>query len=243
MGNPSRDLPAARFLEQVLLLNIVIHVAGIVTMGLILMPGMPGGPVAEDAQRVAYIAEHPWLWRLGWIPWHLAAVIDVLTGIALVCTRWIPRWPAVLTLVVTLCAAIPEQIGELTWVRRGVALAQAAQRSGDLTPYLELEAWSFHLATVVGASLYIAMALGWTWCFAAAGTWNRALTWLSVATWGSLAVGSIGLLLPEAARPGELLVAVSNGAGFLLLIAWLILVTRQVFRRGRRAISRDAVRI
>jgi hypothetical protein len=204
-------------------------------MGLMLMPGMPGGPVADDAVRVAYIAEHPWVWRLGWIPWHLAAFIDLMTGIALVCTRWVPRLPAVLTLLVTLCAVIPEQTGEITWVTRGVELAGEAHRTGELGPYLALEAWSFQLAAVVGASVYILMALGWTWCFAAAGTWSRALTWLSWFAWGFLSVGSIGLLLPEGVRPGPLVVAIANGFGFVLLEAWLILVAEQVLRRARPA--------
>jgi hypothetical protein len=233
VNDTSHTVPAARFLEQVLLWNILIHAAGIATMALMLMPGMPGGPVTDNAQRIAYIAEHPWLWRLGWVPWHLAAFIDLLTGIALVCTRRVPRLPAVLTLLVTLCAVIPEQTGELTWVTRGVELTGEAHRTGDLRAYLELEAWSFHLAAVVGASVYIVMALGWTWCFAAAGTWSRALTWLSPFAWGCLSVGSIGLILPEGVRPGPLIVALSNDVGFVLLETWLILVAEQVFRRTR----------
>ncbi len=199
--------------------------------------GLPSGPVTDDAQRVAYIAEHPWKWRLGWLPWHLAAFIDLVTAIALVCTRWIPRLPAVLTLLVTLCAVVPEQTGEFSWVTQGVDLADAAHDTGDLAPYLRLEAWCFHLTVVVGASFYILMALGWTWCFAAAGTWSRALTWLSPFAWGSLAVGSVGLLLPEALRPGPLLVAITNGLGFALLQVWLVLVTERVFRRSRNAMA------
>src|SRR5262249_58383783 len=139
--------------------------------------------------------------------------------------------PAWLTLAVTLCAVVPEQTGEITWVTRGVQLATEA---GDPSAYAELEARSFHLATAVGASLYIAMALGWTWCFAAAGAWTRTLTWLSVATWGILSVGSIGLLLPEPLRPGLLLAGIANGVGFVLLEVWLLLVTEQVLRRTRR---------
>src|SRR5215472_9073019 len=111
MSAPS-PLRAARFLEQVLLANVLVHALAILSMALILLPAMPGGPTKDDAVRVAFIAEHPWLWRLGWLPWHLCALVDVLTGVALVATRWVPRLPAVLTLLVTLCAAIPEQIGE-----------------------------------------------------------------------------------------------------------------------------------
>jgi hypothetical protein len=58
--------PAARFLEQALLFTIVAHAAGMVSMALLLLPAMPGGGNLSDASRVAYIAAHPWLWRLGW---------------------------------------------------------------------------------------------------------------------------------------------------------------------------------
>jgi hypothetical protein len=244
MGLAEPPPRAARFLEQTLLWNILIHVAALVTMGLLLLPGMPGGPVTDAAGRIAYVADHPWRWRLGWVPWHLAALIDVLTGVALVCTRWVPRLPAVLTLAATLCAVVPEQTGELAWSARGPALAEGAQHTGEAGPYLALEERSFHLAVVVGASLYLVMALGWTWCFAAAGLrpcparprtrpWSRLLTWLTPFTWGSLALASVGLLLPEGMRPGPLVVALSNGLGFGLLVLWLVLVAEQVLRRAR----------
>jgi hypothetical protein len=228
-----RHVLAARFLEQVLLLNILVHAAGVVTMGLLLMPGMPGGLVPDDTRRIAYIAEHPWLWRLGWVPWHLDALLDLLTGIALVRTRWVPHVPALLTFLVTLAAVLPEQTGEITWATRGVSLAIEAHQTGVLTPYLRLEAWSFHLTAVVGASLYLVMALGWTWCFAKGGSWSRTLTWLSPFAWGCLSVGSVGLLLPASFRPGPLAIAVGNGVGFVLLEIWLILVAEQVLRRSR----------
>jgi Uncharacterized conserved protein (COG2071) len=224
---------SARFLEQALLANIVVHAVAMVTMGLVLMAALPGGPTQDHAVRVAFIAEHPWLWRLGWLPWHLSALCDLVMGVALVMTRWVPRLPAVLTLLVTLCAVVPEQTGEISWVSRGVVLAQEAHRTGELEPYLQFEAWAFHLAVVVGASLYMVMALGWTWCFIAAGTWSRLLSLLTPFTWGLLAVGSVGLLLPEPFRPGAALVGVTNGLGFVLLEAWLILVAEAVLRRSR----------
>jgi hypothetical protein len=230
MPNP----PADRFLVWTLILNVVVHVAAIATMGLCLLPGLPGGPTVDVVDRAAYVAAHPWAWRLGWVPWHLCAVADVLTGIALVSTRWIPKLPALLTLAVTLCAVVPEQTGEITWVTQGVDLAS---RAGDnptaLVEYAGLEVWALRLTVEVGASLYIVMALGWTWCFAAAGTWSRTLSWLSVATWGTLSVASLGLLLPAPFRPGPLVAAVTNGVGFPLLVAWLWLVTVRVRARGR----------
>src|SRR5258705_53906 len=98
---------AAKFLERALLFAIVIHAVAMVSMALLLLPGMPGGTNANppyefdpnslhlprttdptfvsggSRNRVAYIAQHPWRWRLGWIPWQLTALSDLLIAIAL----------------------------------------------------------------------------------------------------------------------------------------------------------------
>jgi hypothetical protein len=225
----NEDPKASRFLEATILASFVIHGLGIVSMGLVLLRGLPGGPAGDVATRAAFVADHPWLWRLGWLPWHLSAAIDVVLALALLATPWVPLLPAWLTLLVTLAAVAPEQTGEVAWVSRGVALA----RAGDLAAYEAFEAWAYHLVVVVASSLYLLMALGWTWCFAAAGTWSRVLTWVSALAWGTLAVGSVGLLLPEGLRPGAFLAGAANGVGFLLLEVWFILVGEQVLRRSR----------
>src|SRR4051794_5817302 len=110
------DAPrAARFLEGALLANVLVHVLAILTMALCLLPGMPGGPTTEAANRAAYIATHPWLWRLGWVPWNLCALCNLITGIALVATPWVPRLPAMHTFILTLGAVLTEQLGEIAW--------------------------------------------------------------------------------------------------------------------------------
>src|SRR5947207_12779259 len=106
MNSPPR---AAPFLEYTLLASIIIHALAILAMLLCLLPGLPGGPTEDISARAAHVAVHPWLWRLGWIPWHLSALIDLVTAIALMRTPWIARLPAWLTLLVTLSAVIPEQ--------------------------------------------------------------------------------------------------------------------------------------
>src|SRR5262245_58179097 len=128
-------LRASRLLEQVLLWNVLIHVAALLSMGAILQSALPGAPRASHQRRMSLLAAHPWLWRLGWLAWHLAALIDLLTAIALVRTTWVPKLPAVLTLLVTLAAVAADQTGEFVWVTRCVELAQA----GDLTAFLEME--------------------------------------------------------------------------------------------------------
>ena len=110
-------------LEAALLACFAVHVAAMLSMGALLLPSMPGGSAASDLQRVTHLAEHPWLFRLGWAPWHLAALIDLALAIALLRARWIPRLPAVLTLLVTLAAIVPDQGSQILWITRGVSLA------------------------------------------------------------------------------------------------------------------------
>ncbi|HVS39089.1 MAG TPA: DUF2071 domain-containing protein [Gemmataceae bacterium] len=231
--SPASSPPAARFLEQVLLASFVVHLVAIVTMAAICMNGVPDATAADGAARLAYVADHAVLWRIGWIPWHLSAAVDLLTGIAVVCTRWVPRLPAVLTLLVTLAAVGVEQSGEIPWTVQGPIRAAEARGAGEPQQYLDFEAPVYQRAVVWGASLYMVMALGWTWCFAAAETWSRALTWLSIVTWGALAVGSVALLLPRSWQPPREVVGAANGVGFLLLLLWLALVTERVLRRSR----------
>ena len=235
MRSVSQNEPrlAARFLEQTLLVNLGVHVVALVGTVLFLLPGMPGGSSIDDAGRVAYLAAHPWLWRLGWLPWQATALVDLLTGLALWRTSWVPRLPASAVLVFTLLALLPDQAGQVLWVTRGLDLAAQADHSGDLRPYLVFEKQAYQAVMCWGGTLYLCMALCWNWCFAAAGTWNRVLTVLSLLTWSILALGSAGLLLPEELQPDPLLTGASNGIGLTLLLVWLALVAEQVLRRAR----------
>jgi hypothetical protein len=224
---------AARFLEQVLLVNLAVHALALVCTPLLLLPGIPGGSSASDTERVAYLAAHPWLWRLGWLPWQAAAVVDLLTALALWRTSWVPRLPAAAVLLFTVLAVPFDQYGQARWVTRGLALAVEADHSRDLHSYLDFEEQAYRAVVVWGGSLYLCMGLCWSWCFAAARTWNRTLTVVSLFTWSFLAIGSIGLLLPEEFRPTAVLVGASNALGLTLLLFWLGCVSEQVLRRAR----------
>src|SRR5262245_40998567 len=101
MNQPSSS-HAARFLERALLFTMAAHLTAMVTMALFLLPGVPGGADTDAAARAAYIAERPLLWRLGWLPWQLTALSDLLLGLALVFTKWIPKLPALWALALTL---------------------------------------------------------------------------------------------------------------------------------------------
>src|SRR5579862_1879019 len=93
--------PPARLLELALLFWLVIHVAAMLATALLILPGAPGGP-HEAAGRMAYVAANPWLWRLGWLPWQLAALANLVLALSLVSTRRMARLPALVTLLVTL---------------------------------------------------------------------------------------------------------------------------------------------
>ena len=224
---------AARLLEQALLFNFVIHAVAMLSMALFLLPGTPGGQTADGALRAAYVAQHPWLWRIGWFPWQLSAFADLWMGIALLRTPWIPRWPARITVLFTLAAIVPDQGGQFLWVTHGVHLAQQAVRTAHPEIYLQFESAVFPAVAAWGCLGYLLGALGWTWCFAAAGTWNRILTWLSAATWSVFAFSTILIFLPASHQPNPLVAAAGNAVGFILLQTWFILVIEAVSRRSR----------
>jgi hypothetical protein len=219
---------ADRFLEWSLLFNFVIHGVAMLAMATLLLPTMPGGGSNADADRIAAIVAHPWLFRLGWLPWQLCAVADLLMAIAMVRVRWLPRLPAILVLLFTIAAVIPDQYAQAVWITHGVELART-----DSEAYLALEREIFPLTAGLAALLYTIAALGWTWCFASAGTWSRTLTLLSIPLWATMVVAVVGPLLPASYRPSPLFVSTANGLGFMQLQVWLGLVSEEVLKRAR----------
>src|SRR5215510_1467177 len=75
------------FLERVLLFSFCIHGIAMLSMLFFLLAGLPGG-LNGSAARMAYVANFPWLWRLGWFPWQLTALSDLLVSLAFLRTRW-----------------------------------------------------------------------------------------------------------------------------------------------------------
>ena len=197
---------AARFLERALLFTIVIHAVAMLSMALVLLPGQPGAN-SDAGARIAYVAEHAWVWRLGWLPWQLTALSDLLVAVALVRTVWIPRWPAFVSLVLTVVAVGIEQPGEIRWMTEGVDLAREAVRTGLSQEYLDFEAATFRRVSLWAATFYTMSAIAWSVCFALAGTWQRGLTALSVAAWGILLFVTTGPALLQDDGPSQGLIA------------------------------------
>ncbi len=231
--HPSKYTSADRSLEHALLFCFVIHALAMLAMAGLLIPTLPGGSTASDLTRALAIAEHPWLFRLGWLPWQLSAVADLFLAVAMVRVRWLPRLPAICVLVFTVAAVIPDQYAQGLWITQGVSLAQEGASRGDVSAYLALERAIFPLTAGWGALFYTLAALGWTWCFARGGTWSGALSILSVPLWTTMCVAVVAPLLPHPIRPSAMFVSTANGLGFVQLQIWLGLVTEQVLRRAR----------
>lgn len=234
---PPPSAPSERGLERALLFNFGIHAVALLGMVTLLLPTLPGGSNADDVARIAAIAEHPWRFRLGWLPWQLCAVADLWLALAMLRAHFLPRLGTSVVLMLTLLAVVPDQYAQFLWVTRGVELAET-----DNAAYLAFEAQVFPLTAGWGALFYTLAALGWTWCFSRGKTWSRALSWLSVPLWSCMAVAVVGPLLPAALRPAPGFIAGANAAGFLLLQLWLGLVTEQVLLRRRpyEAVGRQA---
>jgi hypothetical protein len=219
---------AARWLERALQFSFLTHGLAMLTMAGLLLPGMPGGPNALTA-RMAYVAAHSWLWRLGWLPWQLTALSDLLLAVALLMTRWTRSLPALLALLVTLAALVPDQTGEALWITRGVALAQA----GHVAAYGAFETRTFVWVAAGGGVGYTLAAIGWSWALARTGAWRRWLTWYSVMVWALFLALGIAPALPVTWRPAPLAVAAGNAVGFILLLVWVFAVGEVVMRRAR----------
>jgi hypothetical protein len=219
----------APLLERALLLAFVIHGLAMLGMALLLLPGMPGGPNAGGAARVAYVAAHPWRWRLGWLPWQLTALSDLLIALALLRTAWIPRRPAVLALAATLFGILPDQTGQFLWITQGIGLAQA----GNAATYLAFEQRVFSWIAVGGGTGYTLSAVAWSICLAQGGAWTRGMTYFSIAVWSLFGVLSLAPLLPDGHQPAPAFIAAGNALGFVLLLLWLALAAELVLRRAR----------
>lgn len=233
---PSPPGEAGRLLEWALLFTFVCHGAAMVGMALLLAPMLPGGGGGPDPERVAQIAAHPWLFRLGWLPWHITALSDLILAVAMLRHPALPRGPTWVSALLTVAAVFPDQGGQFLWITRGVELAQLAASTGDpasLRAYLDHEQHVFSLTAAWGASLYVLGAIAWSVSFARAGLWSAALTRLSVPLWTLFIAVGVAPLLPADVRPPPAAVAAGNALGFVGLQAWFWLVGEQVLRLRR----------
>lgn len=221
---------SARLLEWALVATFVLHGLAMVAMAGLLLPMMPGGPTQSDAARIALLAAQPWQFRLGWLPWHLTAVSDLVLAVALLRMPGVSRLWAWIVMILTIAAIVPDQLGQLLWITQGIDLAKAAQRTGDASAYLTFEARVFTMTAIYAAVLYTLGALGWMACFISLRVWNRGLSIVSVPLFITFAVVTVGPLLPSPFSPSKQTLAAGNAIGFVLLLSWLALVIEALAR-------------
>jgi hypothetical protein len=187
---------------------------------------------------MSYVASFPWLWRFGWFPWQLTALSDLLLSLALLRVHW--RLAALLTVLLTVAGIVPDQMGQILWMTRGVELAQ----QGSLALYSQFEATTFRWIGVYGGSCYTLAAVGWTWCFATQGAWRwtRRFTVSSAVLWSLFAFLSINPSFPPFLLVPPLLIVGGNALGFVLLLLWFALAAETVLRATRpdQAVGRYA---
>lgn len=218
------DVWSGRHVERALVATLLLHALAMLSMVALLLPMMPGGPTADDAARMTAIASHAARWRLGWLPWGLTAVSDVALGAALVAWPHVAPGRAWAALALVCAAVVPDQLGQVQWMTRGVELA----REGDLTAYLAFEREVFGLTGAWAAMLYTASAVAWCACFASARAWSPGLTRLSVPLFTLFGAAAVAPLLPARLAVPSGLVAAANAVGFVGFEAWLLLVLGRV---------------
>lgn len=223
------DARSGRWLERALIALFIVHGLAMLSMAALLLPGSPGGPQSDVAARMAYVAAHPWLWRLGWLPWQLAALGNLLLALALLRTPWIPRLPAWLALIATICAIVPDQSGQILWGTVGVARAGM----GDLAAYASFERAIFPAIAAGGGAGYTLAAIFWSVSLAQAGLWTRGMTFFSIVLWALFAALALLAILPDGAGLPTWAVGAGNAVSFVLLLLWLALAAELVIRRAR----------
>jgi hypothetical protein len=154
----SPHVPASyRRLRIAVVLFVVTHALGTLSMLLLVLPGL--SPHLTVEARIRYIAEQPTLWRLGWLPWQLSALADVLLTAALL--HWAHatgarrawRWLMAST-VLLVFALVPDQYAE-------ARLISDFMRERDASAWLDqlrVYTWLSGTLAVVG---YTLMTLCW----------------------------------------------------------------------------------
>ena len=227
---PVRIQPDSKFLFGALAFTIICHGTALLATVLFLLPGLPSGD-GDVLHRATYISDHVVAWQIGWLPWQVTALSDLILAFALVRTTWIDRNPARASLALTVVAILFEQPAEYRWVTKGVEFAQQAARTKNTAVYSAFESITFHLTSYWAAFFYTLAAIAWSVCFARAGTWNRFLSILSVCLWGLLLVISAGPLV-FSAFPTKI-VSTGNAIGFNLMMIWFAVVAYLVVARRK----------
>ncbi len=237
----SRTQERYRAVARSLAFFIVVHVAALGTMAFLLEPGLR--PTVTVGERAAYVAAHPWAWRLGWFPWQLCALSNLLMSATL--TRWLSSRPssagshwALLSLFLTVAAIVPEQWGELVLVKDYVNLARGVGDEAGLRAFAETERWVFVMTGPAANTSYVLMTIAWIMALrrAAGAVLARNMTLLGVCMCVPFLAASA--LIYRATRTLELRGMEQsipfNAIAFPLLLLWALFTAVLLQRMHRR---------
>lgn len=230
-----------RLLESAFWFALFTHGIGLITMAVLLLPGMPGGAV-PDLERIQYIAENQTLWQVGWLPWQLSALSDLLIAIALLQVKQIPAAMRWLVLLATLVAIAPDQIGQIIWVRDGPLIAHLSIVKDNPSIYLKFEQPIYVMICGWAALLYSVLAVFWTMALRPLLNASKTYYTFSWTIWTLSAVCSVLFLLSSIISIPFIVLAVANAVFFPLLLLWfawvieyLLVLQRPVQAWGRSA--------
>jgi uncharacterized protein YqjF (DUF2071 family) len=230
----NRNISAYRGAILAISLSLVAHLAAVLAMLLVLGPGLD--TEASALERANYVAGHPWLWRLGWIPWQLTAASDLAVSITLLnYVRTLPGRPgfvaAVFGIFATIVAVIPDQWGEAILITQFLADAQSvAAGTGDLVAYVALEARLLDMTGTFGAGAYTLMTAAWLFTVAQSARVGRVHSkfiyfGLMVCLFFGVTVFANALstrgATVEGGYPGFAWVYTFNALGFSSLMIWM----------------------
>lgn len=143
-----------------MLITLVLHTIALGTMVSLIGPGMD--LLGAASTRLEHVRAHPWLWRLGWLPWQLCGPSDLFVSVVLLMyVRASPGrrgqlWAAA-ACVFNVVAIVPDEWGEALLVTELIEQA----RAGDLNRYVAIEIRTIELTGTCAASAYIVMTVCW----------------------------------------------------------------------------------
>lgn len=194
------------------------------------------------AARAEHVAGSPWLYRLGWLPWHLAAVANVWFGAALLnhlrtrrAAAGIVRW-AMAGAVLAALAAGTDLYGQ--WLYTSIA----PPLTGDLAAFAIVDAEAADLCSTRANVLYVAM--GWCWLMASASLMGG---WMRNTSYFALGVIPLGMFAWMSAGNAKALASLGEDgsstvgdvwelgpAAFVLYVGWLLALAVHLGRDHHR---------
>lgn len=235
-----RIIERYRAFMAALLFSIIIHGVALLAMAFVLAPGLDFN--AHVVERAGAVAAQPWRWRLGWLPWQITALSDLLVSVSLL--AYVAVLPARgeqgarpglvwagLALLATIAAILPEQWGEAMALTRLVDEAPVAA-GGEAAEYLALESKILLTTGTCGNTGYTLMGIFWMLAARALAGGSKgvglggflvlgALTWLLFSACSVVNGYACKSVSPAGDYPGHGALFVLNAAAFPLLCLWM----------------------